>query len=103
VQKEKAGPLVLATLSDHTSTVNAVRFSKNGRFLASGAVRRERCRARRRSLGSGGQRAGGGARRGAAYRNSHRRRFKISRLSCCCTPLPTTLLLPPAPQGRMTA
>ena len=37
VQKEQAGPLVLATLSDHTSTVNAVRFSKNGRFLASGA------------------------------------------------------------------
>lgn len=37
-QKEKGGgPLVLATLSDHSSTVNTVRFSKNGKFLASGA------------------------------------------------------------------
>ena len=35
-QKEQAGPLVLATLSDHTSTVNTVRFSKNGKYLASG-------------------------------------------------------------------
>lgn len=34
--REKAGPLVLATLSDHSSTVNTVRFSKNGKFLASG-------------------------------------------------------------------
>ena len=39
VQQEKAGPLVLATLSDHTSTVNTVRFSKNGKYLASGARR----------------------------------------------------------------
>lgn len=37
--KEQAGPLVLATLSDHSSTVNTVRFSKNGKFLASGARR----------------------------------------------------------------
>lgn len=37
-EREKAGPLVLATLSDHTSTVNTVRFSKNGKFLASGAA-----------------------------------------------------------------
>ncbi|PRW57352.1 uroporphyrinogen decarboxylase [Chlorella sorokiniana] len=36
-QKERAGPLVLATLSDHTSTVNTVRFSKNGKYLASGS------------------------------------------------------------------
>ncbi|KAI3438112.1 hypothetical protein D9Q98_000553 [Chlorella vulgaris] len=43
VQKEKAGPLVLATLSDHSSTVNAVRFSKNGRYLASGSDDRMVC------------------------------------------------------------
>ena len=40
--REKGGPLVLATLSDHSSTVNTVRFSKNGKFLASGARRRRR-------------------------------------------------------------
>lgn len=38
-RKEKGGgPLLLATLGDHSSTINTVRFSKNGRFLASGAV-----------------------------------------------------------------
>lgn len=37
VQREAGGPLLLATLSDHASTVNAVRFSSNGRHLASGA------------------------------------------------------------------
>ena len=36
VQKEPAGPLVLATLTDHSSSVNTVRFSKNGKLLASG-------------------------------------------------------------------
>ena len=29
-------PKILATLSDHFNTVNCVRFSRNGRFLASG-------------------------------------------------------------------
>lgn len=36
-QREKGGQLLLATLSDHASTVNAVRFSNNGKHLASGA------------------------------------------------------------------
>ena len=31
-------PRVLATLGDHFNTVNCVRFSKNGRFLASGST-----------------------------------------------------------------
>lgn len=47
-QKEQAGPLVLATLSDHTSTVNTVRFSKNGKYLASGAPARVEVGWRRR-------------------------------------------------------
>lgn len=37
-EREPAGPLVLATLSDHSSTVNTVRFSRNGKLLASGAA-----------------------------------------------------------------
>lgn len=43
-RKEQAGPLLLATLTDHNSTVNTVRFSKDGRYLASGG-----CRARGRT------------------------------------------------------
>ena len=31
-------PKILATLSDHFNTVNCVRFSRNGRFLASGST-----------------------------------------------------------------
>jgi hypothetical protein len=54
VQKEKVGPLVLATLSDHSSTVNAVRFSKNGRYLASGACRAGRPQAAQDSVKGGG-------------------------------------------------
>ena len=37
VQQEQGGPPpLLATLTDHSSTVNTVRFSKNAKFLASG-------------------------------------------------------------------
>ncbi|KAL4441231.1 hypothetical protein ABPG77_011468 [Micractinium sp. CCAP 211/92] len=42
-RKEQAGPLLLATLTDHSSTVNTVRFSKDGRFLASGSDDRMIC------------------------------------------------------------
>ena len=31
-------PQILATLSEHFNTVNCVRFSKNGQFLASGST-----------------------------------------------------------------
>ena len=31
-------PKILATLSDHFNTVNCVRLSRNGRFLASGST-----------------------------------------------------------------
>ncbi|KAL4452249.1 hypothetical protein ABPG75_007911 [Micractinium tetrahymenae] len=42
-RKERTGPLLLATLTDHSSTVNTVRFSKDGRYLASGADDRMIC------------------------------------------------------------
>ena len=38
VEADPNVPRVLATLSDHFNTVNCVRFSKNGRFLASGST-----------------------------------------------------------------
>ncbi|EFN55015.1 hypothetical protein CHLNCDRAFT_134840 [Chlorella variabilis] len=60
VQQEKAGPLVLATLSDHTSTVNTVRFSKNGKYLASGSDDRMICIFEHKA-GAGGATLGGGA------------------------------------------
>lgn len=63
-EKEKAGPLVLATLSDHSSTVNTVRFSKNGKFLASGARGLQEGRGRAEGNGGGAatKRNGRGAR-----------------------------------------
>ena len=99
VQKEKAGPLVLATLSDHTSTVNAVRFSKNGRFLASGALRKGLCRGRQRSLAAVGSgqvaSAGGGTRIATATCGGS----NSGRLNCCSSPQPTPKLMPAAPAG----
>ncbi len=36
-ETDKAAPKLLATLADHFSAVNVARFSRSGRFLASGA------------------------------------------------------------------
>ncbi|PSC72094.1 HIRA isoform X1 [Micractinium conductrix] len=60
-RKEGSGaPLALATLSDHSSTVNTARFSKNGRWLASGSDDRMICIYEHRP-GPSGSTLGGGA------------------------------------------
>ena len=38
VEADEGAPKCLATLSDHFGPVNCVRFSKNGRYLASGST-----------------------------------------------------------------
>lgn len=65
-RKEAGGPLALATLSDHSSAVNTVRFSKNGKLLASG-TRQETAAGIEQQQGS----RGGQASRSAALLQSN--------------------------------
>ena len=96
-QKEKAGPLVLATLSDHSSTVNTVRFSKNGKYLASG----ERVAGRGWSAGAAAQKATAAAppNATAAARSP---RFEIRGVAASRSAAPHPAALPCAPPQAPT-